>query len=314
MEGMHRSPTSLLDTVGDTPLVELKRLSPRPGIRLFAKLEGANPSGSVKDRISRAIVDAAEARGDLQPGATLVEASTGNTAIALAMVARRRGYELKVVIPEGVVPSIADILDVYGVEIIWTKPKAGMYGAICHARDLAKKHGWFAVGQFEDPLNVRTHFETTGTEIVRQLPSVDVFVAGIGTGGTITGVGRRLREHNPEVRIVGIEPKMGECLQGLRSLDEGYRPPLFDIELLNGRYLVSSDQALRTMRHIVRTEGILAGVSCGATLHAALRYADKLDRADIVVMFSDGGWKYLPARPWTAAAEGDERLDETHWW
>lgn len=304
----------LLSLVGRTPLVELKRMSPKPGVRIFAKLEGQNPSGSIKDRIARAMVLDAEAQGLIGPGHTLVEASTGNTAVALAMVARQRGYRLEVCVPEGVVPSIADILDLYGVSIRWCRPKLGMLGAIEQARSLSQQEGWHALDQFANPVNLQVHYDTTGAEIEAALPQVDALVAGLGTGGTLMGVGRRLRERNPQVKLVGVEPKMGEYLQGLRSLDEGYRPPLVDMDMLSGRYLVSADKALRMMQRVVQTEGLMAGVSSGATLHAALRLAEKMDSGNIVAMFSDAGWKYLPARPWDAAAQANPCLDETHWW
>ncbi|MCB9759952.1 MAG: cysteine synthase family protein [Alphaproteobacteria bacterium] len=304
----------LLAHVGDTPLVELPRLSPKPGVRLFAKLEGHNPSGSVKDRIALAMVEQAEAQGRLAPGGTLVEASTGNTAIALAMVARQKGYRLKVVIPEGVVPSIADILCLYGVEVLWCAPRAGMRGAIDEALRLADAHGWVATRQFDNPVNPRVHHDTTGAELLRELPDIDVFVAGIGTGGTLMGVGCRLMEHNPGVALVGVEPRMGEHLQGLRSLDDGYCPPLVDLDILSARYLIPADRALRATRRLVEVEGVLAGVSGGATLHAALRYAERIERGNVVFMVSDGGWKYLPAKPWDAAEAEDSGLDETHWW
>lgn len=304
----------LLHTIGRTPLIELKRLNPKPGVRLFAKLEGQNPSGSVKDRVAMALVEAIEARHPLQPGDTLIEASTGNTAIALAMVARQRGYQLKVVIPHGVVPSISDILQLYGVEVIWVRPKAGMGGAIEECNRLAAENGWFAVGQFDNPVNVNTHYSSTGGEIARALPRIDVFVAGIGTGGTLMGVGRRLREANPNVKLIGVEPRLGECLQGLRSLEEGFRPPLLDLDALDGRFLVPSDRAIEAANRIIREEGIMAGVSSGATLTAALRVAERMEQGNIVMMFSDGGWKYLPSRPWEAAKQGDQNLDETHWW
>jgi cysteine synthase B len=304
----------LLRAIGNTPLVELRHLSPRPGIRLFAKLEGQNPSGSVKDRIALAMVEAAEARGELRPGDTLVEASTGNTAIALAMVARQKGYQLKVVLPEGVVPIIEEVLGLYGVEFIWSESRAGMLGAIEQARELSATRGWFALQQFENSANLQVHQRTTGEEIARALPEIDVLVAGIGTGGTIMGVGLRLRQLNPALRIIGVEPKLGERLQGLRNLDEGYRPPLLDLDLLNGRFQVASDLALASAHRIIRTEGIMAGVSSGATLAAALRVAEQVERGNFVLMFSDGGWKYLPTRPWDAALAGSRRLDETHWW
>jgi cysteine synthase len=297
-----------------TPLVELTRLSPKPGIRLFAKLEGDNPSGSVKDRVAEAILDDAEARGLLKPGATLIEASTGNTAIALARAARRRGYQLKVVVPEGVVPSIGDVLDLFGVETLKVCPQAGMKGAIETAVRLAAEHGWYATRQFDNRVNVQTHYEHTGAELVSQIDQVDVFVAGVGTGGTLMGVGRRMRERWPGVKLVAVEPRLGEYLQGLRCMDDAFHPPLVDLEMLDGRFLVRSADALDAMRRIVREEGVLAGVSAGATLHAALRYAERLESGNIVVMFSDGAWKYLPARPWQAALERSPCLDEVHWW
>lgn len=311
---MPHPPHALTLAVGNTPLVELTRLSPKPGVRLFAKLEGQNPSGSIKDRIALAMVLDLEKTHGLKPGDTLVEASTGNTAIALAMVARQRGYHLKVVVPEGVVPSISDALALYGVEIVWARPRCGMLGAIEAANDLARQNGWFAVRQFSNPVNTQTHYRTTGAEIQAALPRVDVLVAGVGTGGTLMGVGRRLRETNPDVKLVGVEPKMGERLQGLRSMSEGFHPPLVDLASLSRRFLVGSADALRAMRRIVQVEGIAAGVSSGAALHAALRVAADLEQANVVLMFSDSAWKYLPARPWDAVEHNHPELDETHWW
>jgi len=304
----------LLSTIGDTPLVELRDLSPRPGIRLFAKVEGQNPSGSIKDRIALAMVEAAEAEGRLKPGDTLVEASTGNTAIALAMVARRRGYRFVAVVPEGVVPSIGDILGLAGVRVISAPPRAGMLGAIERVQALAVERGWVALGQFDNLANPRAHAEGTGAEILRQLPEVDVLVAGIGTGGTLMGAGGRLRAANPEVKLVGVEPRTGDHLQGLRSMDEAYYPPLVDLDRLDARYLVSNATALRRCHEIFRTQGLLAGASSGAALHAALRFAERLDHANIVVVFADGGWKYLPSHPWHAAEDDDRALDDVHWW
>ncbi len=305
---------TLLGLIGDTPLVELRRMAPKPGVRIFAKLEGQNPSGSVKDRIALAMVEQAEEQGLLHPGDTIVEASSGNTAIALAMIAKQKGYAVRVVIPGEVAPSIGDLLELYGAEITWCEPRAGMKGAIDLALETSREHGFHYVGQFDNPMNLQTHYATTGDEIARALPDVDVLVAGIGTGGTITGVGRRLREANPDVKIVGVEPRMGEALQGLRSLSEGYVPPLLDLNLLNRRFLVDNATAIDMSRRIVEREGIMAGISSGAALHAAFRVAEDLLRGNIVVMFSDGGWKYLPARPWDAARSGSEALDETHWW
>jgi cysteine synthase B len=306
-------PTAL-NIIGNTPLVELPHLSPKRGVRIFAKLEGQNPSGSIKDRIVLAMVEEAEGRGDLKPGDTIIEASSGNTAIALALVAKQKGYGVHVIIPGEVAPSIGDLLELYGARITWCEPKAGMKGAIELARDLAQAPRCHYLGQFDNRINLETHYRTTGPEIARALPEVDFLVAGIGTGGTIMGVGRRLRESNPGVKVIGVEPRMGEALQGLRSLSEGYLPPLLDLKQLDGRFLVDSATAIEASHKIIDREGILAGVSSGATLHVALRVARDIDKGNIVVMFSDGGWKYLPARAWDAARAGSEALDETHWW
>ena len=306
--------TELLDHVGGTPLVELKRLQPREGVRIFAKLEGQNPSGSVKDRIALGLVRAAEAEGRIRPGDTLVEASSGNTGIALAMVGRRLGYHVNIVLPKSVAPSITDVLQVYGVETIFCDQCEDMKTSIDLAERLAGKHGWTPLRQFWSRTNRVVHYETTGAELVQQLPQIDVFVAGIGTGGTIMGVGQRLREANPQVRIVGVEPKLGDCLQGLRSISDGFRPPLLVLDELNGRRMVDNAAAIRAAERIFKEEAINAGVSAGATLHAALKEAERLERGNIVVMFSDSGWKYLPARPWQAAHAEEGRLDDVHWW
>ncbi len=303
----------LLQTVGNTPLVEL-RVSSTPDVRILAKLEGSNPTGSVKDRVALALVEAAEASGALTPGGTIVEASSGNTAIALSMVATRKGYRAQVVLPKNVAPSIRDVLELYGVSTIFCDQCDDMKSAIDLANKLAQTRGWHPLGQFDSPVNVDVHYRTTGAEILAQAGHVDVFVAGIGTGGTLMGVGRRLREANPDVRIVGVEPKLGEHLQGLRDLDEGFRPPLLDLDQLDGRWLVDAATAIAAAQGLARDEGICAGISAGAGLHAAVKEAERLERGTIVVMFSDGGWKYLPARPWSAAAAGDEALDEVHWW
>lgn len=307
-------PRRVLDLIGNTPLVELTHLAPRPGVRIFAKLEGTNPGGSVKDRIVLAMVEEAEREGSLEAGDTIIEASTGNTAIALALVAKQKGYGVHVVMPRGIVASVPDILRLYGAEITWCEAEGGMRRAIDTAHEIAASTGAHVLGQFTKQANVDAHYETTGLEIADALDAVDVFVAGLGTGGTIMGVGRRLRERFPDVRVVGVEAKLGDHLQGLRSLAEGYVPPLLDLSKLDGRYLVDSASAIKTVRTVIEAEGILAGVSSGATLHTAFRIAEGMDRGNIVVMFSDGGWKYLPSRPWDAAERGDEALNEVYWW
>ena len=306
--------TDLLQLIGNTPLVELPRLSPKPAVQLFAKLEGQNPTGSVKDRIVRRMVEKAADRGDLKAGSTIVEASSGNTAIALAMIGKQRGYQIHVVIPHDVAPSIADILALYDTDVTWCPSDGGMKAAIDLARNMAEAGGFYYLDQFDDQENIATHYETTGKEIVEALPKVDVFVAGIGTGGTIMGVGRRLREFNPSARLIGVTPQIGERLQGLRDMSEGYLPPLLDLDTLDRRFLVDSVTAMEASEQVAQKEGILAGISSGATLSVALRLAADLDQGTIVMMFSDGGWKYLPARPWDAAKAESRGLDDTHWW
>jgi len=311
---VHSSAHSLLSVIGNTPLVELTRSSPKEGVRIFAKLEGNNPTGSIKDRVARALMRDAVATGALKPGGTVVEASSGNTGIAVAMVARQMGFDAQIVLPQGIVPSICDALNILGVPIHRCESHAGMKGAIDVADELAVTLGGVCLQQFRSPINVSVHYETTGLEIASSLEQVDAFVAGIGTGGTITGVGRRLREANPDVRVVGVEPQMGERLQGLKRIEDGFAPPLLDFDLLSRRLMVDAATSIRTARHLAQVEGIVAGMSAGATFHAALREAERMERGNIVVMFSDGGWKYLPVRPWNAAVAGDAELDEIHWW
>jgi cysteine synthase len=303
-----------LSLVGGTPLIELSSLTPNPRVKIFAKLEGQNPSGSIKDRIVLGMVEAAEGRGDLTPGTPIVEASSGNTAIALAMIGRRKGYPVRVCVPHNVAPSISDVLQLYGAEVSWTESALGMEGAIAEAQKLAEDGGSYLLGQFTDSANVETHYRSTGREIAEALQRVDAFVAGVGTGGTIMGVGKRLREKNPSVRIIGVEPRPGDRVQGLRSMQEGFAPPLLDLAQLDGRYLVDSATAIRAARQVVEHEGILAGISSGATLNVAIRLANDMGEGNIVAMFADAAWKYLPARPWEAAETGSRTLDETHWW
>ncbi|MFO0751329.1 MAG: cysteine synthase family protein [Myxococcota bacterium] len=318
MSSAKHGPKRPLELIGHTPLVELGRVSP-PGVRIFAKLEGQNPTGSIKDRIARRIVFEAEQRGVLRPGMRLVEASTGNTAIALAMIAKQRGYDLTIVLPHGVVPSVPQMLGTFGVDIVWCPPEAGTKGAIDMARALADadpEHVW-AVQQFSSTLNIDTHYHQTGREIVEALgPAhpVDVLVAGIGTGGTIMGCGRAIREAYPAARIVGLEPALGEHLQGLRHIEDSFVPPPSTWPR-SGRWIVTAADALNAAKRVAEAEGLLVGVSSGATLHIAWKEAQRLGRDGIIVcVFSDSGWKYLPAEPWEAAARQSTALDEVHWW
>jgi cysteine synthase len=284
----------LVDAIGNTPLVGLPRLSPRPGIRLWAKLEGQNPTGSVKDRIAKAMVEDAEKSGVLGPGATLLEPSSGNTGIALAVVARVRGYRLVVVLPENTSLERRQLLELYGARIVLSPADQGSNGAIERAKALAAEHpDWVMLYQYGNPANVLAHYETTGPEIWRDLPEVTHFVAGLGTSGTLMGVGRYLKEQNPAIKVIAAEPEYGDLVYGLRNLDEGFVPPIFDPDLLDGRIKAGAAVSLGRTRQLAAVEGLFAGVSGGAALHVALRVAERLERAEIVLLVADGGWKYL---------------------
>jgi [CysO sulfur-carrier protein]-thiocarboxylate-dependent cysteine synthase len=305
----------ILDAIGNTPLVGIQRMSPSPDVRLWAKLEGQNPTGSLKDRIAKAMIEEAEATGALQPGMVILEPTSGNTGIALAMVASRKGYGLTIVIPENASIERVRLLELFGAEMVFTPADKGTNGAIDVARRMAEGGRYFMPFQYGNPANPRAHYEGTGEEIVRDLPEVTHFVAGLGTGGTLTGVGRRLKEHNPEVRVIAAEPELGELVYGLRSLDEGFIPPVLDESVLDGKILVSSTDALRATRELTKLEGILAGISSGAVLHVARRLAVDLRTGHIVCLLPDGGWKYLSTQAWSADEElAEKSVEETLWW
>lgn len=305
----------ILDAIGDTPLVGLPRLSPKPSVRLWAKLEGQNPTGSLKDRIARAMVEDAEARGELVPGKVILEPTSGNTGIALAMVARRRGYRLMVVIPENAGEERIRLLELFGAEIVFSPADKGTNGAIDVARRMAEDPTYYMPFQYGNPANPRAHYEGTGAEIVRDLPEVTHFVAGLGTGGTLMGVARRLREHHPGVQVIAAEPELGELVYGLRSLEEGFLPPVFDPAVLDRKFLVSSGQALRALRELTEREGVFAGISSGAVIHVGLRIAEEVEQGDIVCLLADGGWKYLSADPWAPDVErAEKQVERTLWW
>jgi [CysO sulfur-carrier protein]-thiocarboxylate-dependent cysteine synthase len=306
----------ILHTIGRTPLVELKHCSPRPDVRLFAKLEGRNPTGSVKDRIVREMVLEAERSGRLQPGGRIIEASTGNTGIALAMVGRALGYRVRIVMPENVFGEIPRTLMAYGGEIQWVPGDLGVHSAIETAREIARTEGWFMLDQFADPVNIRAHYEGTGAEILEDLPRIDAFIAGLGTGGTLMGVGRRLKEAHRDTMVIAVEPHPGNQVQGLKSLADGFIPPLLDYTVLDGKILVRSGQAFRAAARLMQREAIFAGVSSGAVLHAAMKVAQRLPGGNVVLLFADSGWKYLQTNMWTAAPEPHEgeELDDLIWW
>ena len=300
--------SSVLDLIGNTPMVDVSALSPHPGARILVKLEGQNPAGSVKDRIAKAMVEEAEADGTLVPGRTIIEPSSGNTGIALAMIARLRGYPIKVVLPENVSVERRQMLEVFGAEIISSPGAEGSNGAVRLARRLADENpDWAFLYQYANEANPRVHYATTGPEILRDVPDITHFVAGLGTSGTLMGVGTYLREQRPEVQVLAVEPPSGEVVQGLRSLDDGYIPPVFETwggnELLDGKRIVRPRESLECTRRLADECGIFAGISSGAALAGALKVAERLgedEQATIVFVASDAGWKYLSTGAWTA--------------
>jgi cysteine synthase B len=308
---------SILDAVGHTPLVEIARMSPLPEVRLFAKLEMNNPTGSVKDRAAKYLVEDLERQGRLGPDSVILEPTSGNTGIALAMIARRKGYRIALVMPDNVTPERRQTASLFGAEIVDSPGELGSNGAIALARRMAAEDARYVMpDQYANPANPQAHYETTGPEILADCPEIDAFVAGLGTGGTLTGVGRFFRDHKPGVKIYAAEPMPGEKVQGLRSLEDGFVPEVFDPSLLDGKYLVSNRDAIVALRELVAREGIFAGPSCGAVLVAAARVALAMGHGTIVALLPDGGWKYLSAG--TYERDLDEMEDAleggVHWW
>ncbi|GAA0367986.1 cysteine synthase [Microbispora corallina] len=310
---------SLIDSVGRTPLVGLPRLSPSGDVRIWAKLEDRNPTGSIKDRPALWMVEQAEKDGLLTPGCTILEPTSGNTGISLAMSARLKGYRLICVMPENTSEERRQLLRMWGAEIISSPAAGGSNEAVRVAKGLAAEHpDWVMLYQYGNPANWRSHYESTGPEILEDLPTVTHFVAGLGTTGTLMGVGRYLREHVPDVKIVAAEPRYGELVYGLRNVDEGFVPELYDESVLTTRYSVTSADALRRTRELLATEGIFAGISTGCALHAALGMARKAveagERADIVFVVADGGWKYLSTGAYEGTlGEAEDRLEGQLW-
>jgi cysteine synthase B len=310
---------NLLDSLGHTPLVGLPRLSLSPQVRLWAKLEDRNPTGSVKDRAACYMIAQAEKDGSLVPGATIIEPTSGNTGISLAMVARLRGYRLIAVMPENTSSERRQLLRMYGAEIIGSPAAGGSNEAVRMAKEIAAEHpDWVMLYQYGNEANARAHYETTGPEILADLPEITHFVAGLGTTGTLMGVGRYLREHRPDIKIIAAEPRYGELVYGLRNLDQGFVPELYDPSVLTTRFSVSSADALQRTRELVAAEGIFAGISSGCALHAGLAMAAKAaaegERADIVVLVADGGWKYLSTGAYSSTLdEAEGRLEGQLW-
>ena len=308
---------SLLDLVGRTPLVELPRLSPKPGVRLYAKLEAQNPTGSIKDRVALAMIEAAERGGELEPGQELLEPTSGNTGISLALVARLKGYRLTCVMPENVTEERRRLLRLYGAEIVESPANEGSNGAVRVALELAgREPRYHMLFQYGNEANPAAHYEGTGAEIAGALDRVDLLVAGLGTGGTLMGAGARLREAFPEVVVAAAEPLPGDPVMGLRSLEDGYVPPILDVSKLDRKLLVSNAESVAGLRELLAQEGIFAGVSSGAVVHVARKLAAELDEGVVVAVLADGGWKYLSAGFWEA---GETRLEAAElesavWW
>ncbi len=309
----NRLAPSLLDLVGDTPLVELSRFAPGP-VRVYAKLESQNPTGSIKDRVAKAMIEAAEASGELEPGRHLLEPTSGNTGISLALVAKLKGYPLTCVLPANATVERRRVLELFGAKIVQSPGEEGSNGAVRLALELAERDpSHFMPFQYGNAANPRAHYEGTGAEIAEALDRVDVLVAGLGTGGTLMGAGARLRESFPDVVVAAAEPLPGEAVMGLRSLEDGYVPPILDVEKLDRKILVSNEESVTGLRQLLDAEGIFGGVSSGAVAHVARKLAGELEEGVVVCILADGGWKYLSADFWEAD-DVAESMERTVWW
>ena len=309
--------SSILETIGRTPLVELKRFQPREGVRIFAKLEGQNPTGSVKDRIARVMLETAEAEGRLSHDKVILEPSSGNTGVSLAMIAHYMGYRVKIVLPDNVTSERRTLIESFGASVEFSDGQKGTNGAIEVAQQMVADDPdeYVMLYQYGNEANPRAHYEGTGQEIVDELPEVTVFIAGLGTGGTLMGVGRRLKQHNSEVRVIAVVPHPEERIQGLRSLDEGFIPPILDPTLLDGQFIITSRESFELTRELLEQESIFAGISSGAVLACAIRVAERMDSGNIVCLMADGGWKYLSTGVWTRPLEELEaEMGRKIWW
>jgi cysteine synthase B len=306
----------IVQAIGNTPLVELKRLSPKPGVRIYAKLESYNPTGSVKDRVARSMIEDAESRGAIQPGQTILEPTSGNTGISLAMICSRKGYPLKVVMPDNVTAERTQLLHMYGAEIVYSPGEQGSNGAVALALEMAEADSsYYMPYQYGNEANPLAHYNGTAVEILEELDDVAAFVGGLGTGGTLMGNARRLKEENSETKIVAAEPLQGELVQGLRSLEDGYIPPIIDISLLDRKIFVSNRDAVVWTRKLLEEEGVFVGVSSGAIASIAVRVAAELDEGNVVFVAPDDGWKYLSSGVYTKSLEElEESLDSASFW
>jgi cysteine synthase B len=308
--------SNIVDSIGHTPLIELPTLSPKSGVRIWAKLESRNPTGSVKDRVARSLIEDAEMKGALGRGMTILEPTSGNTGIALAMICSRKGYKLKVVMPDSVTPERTQLLRMYGAQIVYSDGSLGSNGAVAKALEMAAGDAsYYMPYQYGNPANPAAHYNGTAVEILEELDEVSAFVAGLGTGGTLMGNGRRLKEaFGDAVKIVAAEPMQGEPVQGLRSLDDGFIPPIIDLALLDRKIFVTNRDAILWTRRLLDQEGLFAGVSTGAIASIAVRIAGELDEGNIVFIVCDDGWKYLSSGIYTLAVDEIENLDSTVWW
>jgi cysteine synthase len=306
----------IVQSIGNTPLIELPRLSPRPGVRIWAKLESRNPTGSVKDRVARALIEDAEEKGALSPGQTILEPTSGNTGISLAMICSRRGYPLKVVMPENVTPERTQLLRMYGAQIVYSEGSKGSNGAVEMALDMAQADAsYYMPYQYGNAANPLAHYNGTALEILEELDEVAAFVAGLGTGGTLMGNGRRLKEtFGDAVKIVAAEPMQGEPVQGLRSLEDGFIPPIIDLSVLDRKIFVTNRDAILWTRKLLDEESVFAGVSSGAIARVAVRIAGELEEGNVVFVVADDGWKYLSSGIYTLPVDEIENLDSTVWW
>ncbi len=307
---------SLIDTIGNTPLVEMPKLSPKPGVRLFAKLEGQNPTGSMKDRIAKYMIEQAEASGELTKDKIVLEPTSGNTGLSLALICLIKGYRLRVVMPNNVSNERKQLLRMYGADLVLTEDSNNTNGAIATALRMAEEDpNYFMPYQYGNPANPQAHYETTGAEIIRDLPEVDVFIAGLGTAGTLMGVGRRLKEHNPNIKVIAVVPHPGDFVAGIRSLEEGFIPPILDDTMLDGKIMVSSEDSFIATKELLKREGIFAGISAGGVIHCAVMMAQRMEQGNIVALLADGGWKYLSTELWSKEhPEEQEDLHARIWW
>ena len=309
---------SIIDLIGNTPLVEMRSFAPRPDVHIYAKLEGQNPTGSVKDRIAKYMIEAGEKSGKLKPGDTILEPTSGNTGIGLAMIGQVKGYKVVCVMPENVSAERTQLLRAFGAEIISTPGDLGSNGSIARAKEIVEQNPgkYFFPYQYGNEANPRAHYETTGPEILRDLPQTTVFIAGLGTGGTLTGTGRYLKEQNPKIKVIAAAPHPGDAVQGLRALEDGFIPPIFDESVLDGKIVVDSASSFAMAKEITVKEGLFVGVSCGSVVRAAVKVAERLTgEQHIVCLLADSGWKYLSSNLWTTNwADQPKDVETKIWW